>query len=195
MATLIHNSTPTSRTPTFKTTGCSTYRNTNERFFFSNEPEEVHYAHLADSGKWLNRGTVDGTVQVYTWHHNRVEIEGVGKNITSTLLIYNPNSFSVDITISNQGLTHMIVPNNAFSDYEAWINYINSSTTTINIPSGQYYNLFKRQITFDYAYGIVAKLQIKRSGTSTSAGVVLFDLSYYDESKSGNATACAAATD
>ena len=193
MATLIHNSTPTSRTPTFKTTGCSTYRNTTEHFFYSNNPEELAYAHTADSGKWLCRETVSGTVQLYTWHHNKVSVNGVNKSINSTILIYNPNSFAVDITISNQGVTSMSYNTTGFSDYNAWENYVNSSSAVITVQSGQYYNIFNRQIPYNYVFGVVAKIQTKRSGTSTVAGVTLFDIAYV--SNSAGATACAASTD
>lgn len=195
MANLIKNSTAESRTPIFLPKGSSnTYRNTNEFFFYSNNPETVLYSHTADQGKWLNKATVTGVGQVYTWHLNNVVQNYNNKTITAGILIYNPNSFAIEINVSNYGLTSLEF-SSIFSDSNAWKDYINGNSLPdkITIEKYGYSNLFMRNIPYDYVYGIIAKLTITNKETMAAASATLFDIAYI--SNSGGATSCAPNTD
>ena len=82
MAIILRNQTQVARTGiSYPTTGGSVYLNPNEFFFYSNNQEKIQTKDLADSGKFLNRVSVGGTGQVYTWHAN-----GCGRTIKSCIL-------------------------------------------------------------------------------------------------------------
>lgn len=185
MANLIKNSTAVSRTPIFLPKGSSnTYRNTNEFFFYSNSPEEIDTNSLADNGKWLNKVDVSGNGQIYTWHVN-----GLSSAINSSILVYNPNSYSITISVTNYGTT-LSPAGVTISDSEAWENYINGQSKSLTIAAGGFGTLFLLQnIPSSSVYGVVARASIIKTGTSTASTATLYDIAYI--SNSGGATSCA----
>ena len=180
MATLLTSESAVSRSPQLLTSGGSASINTNEFFFYSNSPENFSSNALADSGKFLNRvSNLSGTGQIYTWHTNQT-----GNTIKNCLLFYNPNSYQVTVNVTNYGLTSI----SEGTDLNAWKDYYDGNSTSLTIAAGGYANMFLRTIPAGYCFGIVARATIVRSGTSTPAGVTIWDLAYIDSSKSGNAT-------
>lgn len=185
MATLLRNQTQEERPNiSYPTSGGSVYLNPNEFFFYSNNPETLDTNDLADNGKFLNRVSVGGVGQVYTWHAN-----GCGKTIKSCILIYNPNSYDVTINVTHYGLTN--TSNNSLPDSAAWQSYYNGKSTSITVAANGYGNLFPQTIGSNCNYGVVARVNIVRRGSTTPATVTMFDLAY--ASKSDTATAFAAA--
>lgn len=184
MATLLTNQTAVARTPSFLSASASNVTlNTSEFLFYSNNPETLDNADLADNGKYLNLASVNGNGQIYIWHAN-----GTGQTIKHCVLVYNPNSYAVKINVTNYGLTK---DNTWKPDAEAWEDYYNGQNTSVTIAAGGYGNLFLSSVPNGYNFGVVARVNIVRSGTNTSAGVTLYDLAYV--SNSGGATAFAAA--
>lgn len=185
MAIILRNQPQVARTGiSYPTTGGSVYLNPNEFFFYSNNPEKIQTKDLADSGKFLNRVSVGGIGQVYTWHAN-----GCGRTIKSCILIYNPNSYEVKVNVTHYGLTN--TSNTGLPDAAAWKSYYNGGSTSITVPANGYGNLFLRNIGSNYNFGVVARVNIVNSRTSAPATVTMFDLAY--ESKSDSATAFATA--
>jgi hypothetical protein len=158
--------------------------NSGEFFFYSNNPEKVSNSNLADQGKFLNQATVSGSGQVYVWHQNTS-----GQAVNACLLIYNPNSYAVKVTSTNYGLTKNsgVVP-----DTPAWESYCNGQSTSVTVNANSYGNIFlQNSIINNGVWGIVARLRIERSGTTTAASVTLTDFAYV--SNSGNANSWATA--
>lgn len=185
MSTLLHNQSAVSRTPEVLETGTGTVLlNTSEFLFYSNSPETLNTSDMADSGKFLNRVSVGGTGQIYTWHQN-----GCGMSIKNCILIYNPNTYAVKINVTNFGLTN--TSNTGIPDAVAWESYYNGQNTTYTVAAGGYQNMFLSTIHSGYNFGIVARVNIVKSGTSTAATVTMFDLAY--TSNSGGASAFAEA--
>ena len=181
MATLLTNlrrEDAVSRSPQLLTSGGSASINTNEFFFYSNSPESFDTEALADSGKFLNSvSNLSGTGQIYTWHRNQT-----GSSIKNWLLFYNPNSYQVTVNVTNYGLTSI----SDGTDLNAWKDYYDGNSTSLTIAAGGYANMFLRTIPNNYCFGIIARATIVRSGTSTPAGVTIWDLAYTNNS--GNAT-------
>ena len=182
MATLLTNlrrEDAVSRSPQLLTNEGSASINTNEFFFYSNSPESFNAEALADRGKFLNSvSNLSGTGQIYTWHRNKTN-----SSIKNCLLFYNPNSYQVTVNVTNYGLTSI----SEGTDLNAWKDYYDGNSTSLTIAAGGYANMFLRTIPNNYCFGIVARATIVRSGTSTPAGVTIWDLAYIDSSKSGNA--------
>lgn len=151
--------------------------------YYSNNPETVLTRDIADRGKWLSRHTCYGSGQLYTWHSNNVDIGG--GTIISTILVYNPSSTdSITITSSNYGTTNAVGP----SDATAWVNYLNTTTPlSLTLGPGQYGNMFPMVVDYNAHFGVVARLNITITGTSTPASAVIWDLAY--QTNSGGATA------
>jgi hypothetical protein len=114
---------------------------------------------------------------VYTWHQNNS-----GYTLTSVLLIYNYNSYTIKVSAPNYGLT-----NGTDSDSAAWKSYFGGQSTSVTIPAGGYQSLYTRSIQNGKNWGIISRLNITNNSTGASAGATVFDLAYYDSSKSGNA--------
>lgn len=163
----------------------STNRNTNEFFFYSNSPETIQTSHLADNGKWLNMGGVSGNGQIYTWHYNATI-----SNLKALILVYNPNSYDITISVSNYGITNLsyVVP-----DCAAWEDYMKGiQTKTVNVEAGGFSTLFEwNSISTNRVFGVVARASIKRKNTSTSASAVLYDIAYTNRSDTATAFATA----
>lgn len=149
--------------------------------FYSNNPETVPSTARADSGKYLSRQTVTGSGQIYTWHEN-----GTGGTVTSTILVYNPNSYPITVSSSNNGITN----SKGVSDTSAWVNYLKgTSPVSISIAPGKYDNLFVQSIPNGNNFGVVARLNVVNSSTLASASAVLWDLVYTSDSSGGTAQA------
>ena len=180
MATLLTNHTGVVRNVTINAGNSNDVSlNQNEFFFYSNSPETLDMSDIADNGKFLNRVNVSGTGQIYTWHNNNT-----GSAIKNCILIYNPNSYAVQVNVTNYGLT-----NGGGSDTAAWENYYNGQNTTVTVAAGGYNNLFLRTIADGNNFGVVARATIVRSGTSTPASVTLMDLAYINDSGSASSFA------
>ncbi|MEC0208640.1 hypothetical protein P4H70_06715 [Paenibacillus ehimensis] len=150
-------------------------------FFYSNNPESVYYWHLADQGKWLNRASVRGEGQVYTWHHN-----STGFQISTCILIYNPNSYDIVVSSYAHGTTKKY---GAQPDSDAWINFWNTSSPIYEIvPANGYKAIFQRTIEAEEVFGVIARLNIT-STNGNAAEAVLFDLIY--SANSSGATSAA----
>ncbi|AFS77126.1 hypothetical protein Curi_c00440 [Gottschalkia acidurici 9a] len=155
----------------------------NEYLFYSNSPETFDSSALADYGKWLFKGDVEGSGQVYTWHVNKT-----GRRITSCLLIYNPNSFEITVTSTNRGLTN----NSGEPDTEAWKSYfLGSRSESITIAPYGYGTLFQQSVANGRVFGIVARTNVTRRGSSTPAKAVFYDLAYDTNSGGANSYAIA----
>lgn len=179
MASLLRNQTGVSRTPTILTASSSNvYINQNEYLFYSNSPETLDANDMADNTKFLNKVSVSGNGQVYTWHAN-----GTGRTINNCILIYNPNNYDVTLQVTNYGLTNDSTK--SLPDANAWEKYYNGQNTSVTVAAGGYGNLFLRSIASGNHFGIVARINIVKKGTTNSASVVLYDLAYF--SNSGNA--------
>jgi hypothetical protein len=187
MATLIKNSNPAAYSiSTYQSKGSSTTsRNTAEFLFFSDCPETLTTAHLADQGKWLNKATVSGTGQIYHWHLN-----STGSSIYTCLGIYNQNNFTIKVNVPNYGTT-LGTAGSVPSDSAAWQSYFQGQSTSVTVAAGAYGNLFLKSVPNNCVYGVVAKASITNNSTGASASAVFYDLAY--TSNSGNATAFAAA--
>lgn len=149
--------------------------------FYSNNPETVPSLALADSGKYLSRQTVTGSGQIYTWHMN-----GTESSLNSTILVYNPNSYSITVSSSNNGKTNA----NGASDTNAWITYLNGTTpTSITIGPLQYGNLFQQNVPAGNNFGVFAGLSVVQENTSFPTSAVLWDLAYVSNSAGGTAQA------
>ena len=136
--------------------GTAVVTNTSSFFFYSNDPESIGFSDLADKGKFLNRVTVTGKGQVYTWHANIT-----GQTIKNCLLIYNPNSYAIQVKVLKSGTTN--TPRNDVSDSEAWKNYFtNGQQRTITIAAAGYSNLFLTDIVNNGRFGMIAELDIKK---------------------------------
>lgn len=141
--------------------------------FYSNNPESVTESALADKGCWLNRQSVSGAGQVYLWHQN-----DTGKYIRSVVSIYNPNSYSINVTSTNYGTTNA----NGESDMNAWKKYLQTpSPIPITIAPYSYGSLFDQYVAPGNNFGVVARLNITSGGSP--AGAIVYDLAYeYDSS-------------
>lgn len=185
MPTLLKNQGAKSRNPQIlQGNESNVYINKNEYFFYSNNPEALYSQHMADNGKYLNCVTVSGNGQIYTWHSNQT-----GQSIKNCILIYNPNSYAVQVKVTNYGLTDDATQTH--SDADAWESYYNGQNTSVTVAAGGFANLFLRTIGNNHHFGIVARANIVRSGTSTSASVTLYDLAYFTNSGSANSFATA----
>lgn len=154
--------------------------------FYSQSPEKIDSTDLADAGKWLNRNTVTGAGLVYTWHNN-----DTGLKITNHILIYNPSTTdTIVVTSSNYGTS-----NATFTDSNAWKSYFTYGLTpkTVEVAPGGYGSLFSQSIENGKNFGIVARTNVTKKGTTSAASAVFYDIAYYSASKSGNATAFATA--
>ena len=161
--------------------------NKNEFLFYSNNPEPIKDDCLADNGKWLCREEVEGYGQIYTWHVNNMD-----KNITSTILIYNPNNFKIKVKAGVFGKTNK---SGEYTDREAWHDYFTQNFSyEEEMEPNSYTNFFRRvnEIKPNNCFGVVSRLSITDLN-GNPAKAVLFDLVYVDEAKSGNATMCAVA--
>lgn len=145
---------------------CAVTRNTSEKFFYSNNPEQVVPDSLADRGSWLAKELISGSGQIYTWHVNNT-----GMAIHSSILLYNPNSTDVTIRFTNIGLT-----NGSNTDRNAWVNYYNntSGTKTFVLKSQQFLSpdVLHSLVQPNNMFGKVARFSI--SGTS----LYIYDLAY-----------------
>ena len=155
---------------------CSVSRNTAEKFFYSNNPENLKNGYsLADDGYWLARELISGTGHLYTWH-----INNTGKTIHSNILLYNPGSTNVTITFSNIGLT-----NGANSDRNAWINYYNntSGNKIFTLKPQQFLSpdVLQSTVTNGKMFGKIARFSI------SGGNLYIYDLAY--ATNSGGATA------
>lgn len=185
MPTLLTNQSPVERSPQIITSGSGTASlNTSEFFFYSNSPETLLNSALADNGKFLNKVSVSGAGQIYTWHQNRT-----GATINNCILIHNPNPYAVKVSVTNYGLTN--TSNTGLPDAYAWESYYNGQSTSCTVPASGYGNLFLSSVPAGRNFAIVARVNITKSGTSTVASVTMYDLAYI--TNSGNATAFAAA--
>lgn len=179
MAVLLQNQAKQIRTPQVLTASTSNvYLNKSEYLFYSNSPEMLDSTDMADNGKFLNRASVSGNGQIYTWHAN-----GTGRTINSCILIYNPNAYAVTLKVTNYGLTNDSTQSQP--DVIAWEKYYNGQSTSVTVAAGGYGNLFLRTIANGNHFGTVARVNIVKQGTATAAAVTLFDLAYF--SNSGNA--------
>jgi hypothetical protein len=184
MATLLSNQSAVARNPVIQPKGTSTVSfNTSsyKYFFYTDNPEAVTTACLADNGKWLNRASVNGNGQVYTWHQNKT-----GSTINMCLLIYNPNTYGITLNVTNYGTTRSssVIPDSA-----AWANYMAGQSTSTTVAAGGYGTLFLASVPNNYVYGILARINITNSSTGASASATFYDLAYI--SNSGGATAAA----
>lgn len=185
MASLLKSQTAVSRTPARLTASASNVTlNKSEFLFYSNNPETLDSADLADNGKYLNMASVSGNGQVYIWHANKT-----GQTIKHCVLVYNPNSYAVRINVTNYGLTN--TSNTGASDAVAWEKYYNGQSTSLTVAAGGYGNLFLSSVPNNYNFGVVARLNIVKSGTSTAAGVTLYDLAYVSNSSGATGFATA----
>lgn len=171
--------TPLSPSPGF--TGTAEL-NTSEFFFYSNSPETLDSSDLADNGKFLNRVSVTGRGQIYTWHHNNV-----GRTIKNSILIYDSNSFPVKVSVSNYGKTN--TSNTGAPDVDAWKSYYDGTSTSVTVAAGGYGNLFLTDIPNRNNFGIIARVNVTNSNTSAAATVTMFDLAYISNSGGGTAFA------
>lgn len=182
MATLLTGQSAISRTRSFGSGTPSVSIDTSKFFFYSNNPETFTANDLADSGKYFNIASVSGTGQIYTWHRNRS-----GSTIKNCILIYNPNSYSVKVTVETYALTNyeIVAP-----DDPAWKTYFRETqTTSVTVAANSYGNLFSRSILNGYTFGIIARVKITNANNGANAGVTLYDLGYI--SNSGGATSLA----
>jgi len=149
---------------------CSVSRNTTEKFFYSNNPEQVVAESLADNGSWLAREVINGNGHLYTWH-----INNTGKTIHSNILLYNPGSSDVTITFSNVGLT-----NGQNSDRNAWINYYNnqSGDKTYTLRSQQFLSpdILQSVVMNNKLFGKLARFSIK------GGNLYIYDIAYVSDS-------------
>ena len=179
MASLVTNSSAVARSPIWVPKGNSTVNFNGGFLFFSDCPEPVTDADLADSGKWLNRATVNGNGMVYLWHSN-----DTGHMIHHGLWIYNPNSFPITVSSTNCGKT------NAFggSDSDAWASYFSGGPNeSVTIGANAYGVLFNREID-KINFGLIARITVKTS-SGAAASAVLYDLAW--TSNTSGAVACA----
>lgn len=187
--TLVKDGLAVERHPQLLTSGGSASINTNEFFFYSNNPEDIYKKDLADNKCFLNRVYgIKGYGQVYCWHRNMT-----GENINHCLLLHNPNNYPVKVTVPNYGLTYN---RNIIPDTTAWAQYCKGySYPSITIPANGYGNLFMRtSVPKEYVIGIVARLNItKENGAAIDTGLTLFDLAYQKDS--GGASGFAPAED
>jgi len=154
MATLLKSQEAVSRSPqVLSGNESNVYINKSEFFFYSNSPESLYARHMADNGKYLNYVTVSGNGQIYTWHANRTN-----QTIKNCILIYNPNSYDVQVKITNYGLTDDATQKE--SDADAWEKYYNGQSTSVTVKAGKYANLFLRSIGSNHHFGIVARANI-----------------------------------
>ncbi len=181
MATLLKNQNDFVRTPS-RVSGGSASLNTSEFLFCSNSPEAVDSADIADSGCWLNRVEgLKGVGQIYIWHTN--ETNG---SINKTILVYNPNTYPIKISITHSGLTDLAKPG---PEGAAWANYHKGiAQSPVTVSANGYGNLFPGAIANGHTYGILARINITKSDGSaiTGTGVTLWDLAY--RTNSGGAT-------
>ncbi|MFB9329180.1 hypothetical protein ACFFSY_24865 [Paenibacillus aurantiacus] len=181
--TLLSNQSSVKRSPSFSLTGTASLSG---YLFYSQSPETIDATDLADAGKWLNKNAVSGSGQVYTWHNN-----AAGATITNHILIYNPSSTdTIVVTSSNYGTS-----NNTDTDSLAWKDYLTygRAAKTVEIGPGNYGSLFSQSIVSGANFGIVARTNVTKKGTSTAASAIFYDIAYKDPAKSGNASAYATA--
>lgn len=153
---------------------------TSEFLFYSNNPETVKYECLTESKKWLCREDVIGRGQIYTWHRNEVS-----QQIYTSIVIYNPNKFTVNVDILAMGLTN---ESDWHSDARAWRDYLIGNTVkTKSIPAGGYLDLYTRPVQNLCNWGIISKISFTDENNNP-AKVTLFDIAYIEPNNSGNAT-------
>ena len=138
--------------------------------FYSNNPESVNTAALAENGRYLNRATVTGSGQVYTWHVNKT-----GRAISNSLHIINENNFPIRISVNTRALTNHALR----SDNDAWITFWGGSgATTITIQAGGSSSLFiQNNISNDNVFGIIGRINITHTSVSP-APETLHDVAY-----------------
>lgn len=183
-ASLVTNSTAQSLSPTYVSNGTGSAALGGGYLFYSNNPESVYTSHLADNGKWLNKATVTGAGQVYTWHVNKT-----GSTIKSCLLIYNPNNYTIKVTSTNRGLTN----GNGITDSNAWTSYFQGSTTSITVAAKSYGNMFLQSVPNNYNFGIVARTNVTNNSTGAVASAIFHDIAYISNSGGANSFAAAVA--
>lgn len=179
---LLTNQSPVSRSRSFGSGSPSVTIDTSKFFFYSNSPETLGTEDLADNGKYLNIASVNGTGQIYTWHRN-----GTGTTMKNCILVYNPNSYAVKVTVETYALTNYsyVGPDSA-----AWETYFRETqSTSITVAARGYGNLFLRNIAAGYTFGIIARVKITNVSTGANAGVTLYDLAYISNSGGGTSLA------
>lgn len=172
----VYNVPPQRRAPRLALKGNSSVYMGGGYLFYSDNPETILPQHLADAGKYLNRATVTGAGQVYLWHAN-----GTAGAITHSLLIYNPNSFSITVTSSNYGLTN----GRGLTDTAAWRDYFSGKSHSKTIPPNGYYAFFSQDVAKGDNVGIVARTNITNTTTGSEASAVFYDLAYVSNSSGG----------
>jgi hypothetical protein len=143
--------------------------------FYSNQPETVLSSGLADApnNSWLNKQTVNGSGIIYTWHKNATL-----STIHNAISVYNPNTFPITVSSLNYGTT------NAYNvtDANAWLAYLNTSTTKSIVIQGLSYGTFFQldNISNNNNFGVMARMNITGNGSSASA--VVWDIAWISNS-------------
>ncbi|EFM08925.1 hypothetical protein PaecuDRAFT_4390 [Paenibacillus curdlanolyticus YK9] len=181
MPTLVTNSLKNALNPTILTSkGASTVNRQGGYCFYSDNPESVTNGpalgsfDLVDGGgkRWLNKATVNGAGLVYMWHTN-----GSGAPFKHALLIYNPNSFAISVSSSNNGLTQ----SNGGSDIAGWTQYFSGNNhlpTPIVIQPNAFGTIFQQTISAGYNFGIVARTNVVNNSTGAAANAIFYDVAY-----------------
>lgn len=147
-----------------------------DSFFYCNNPETIDYSDLADSGKFLTRNGVLGEGSLYTWHCNNTQ-----RTIHSVILIYNPDTVPIHVTLTNIGLTNQA----SGSDRTAWENYYTGgSSETVTVAPGGYASVLSQVIPNGNVFGKIAKYNIKFEGEPGPGFAYFYDLVYYQDSSS-----------
>ena len=164
---------------------CTVMRTKSETFFYCNTPEGVGNGALADSGKYLLYKGVRGSGHLYTWHQNETS-----SSIYSVILIYNANSFPIQVNFTNIGLTNLRDGN----DSAAWQSYYTGNRSeSAEIPAGGYKSMLVQSgIAANNVFGKIARFSITNKNTGATAAAFFYDLAYRLPENSGNAHAPAA---
>ncbi len=130
----------------------------------------VHYS-AQSQAYWLLERPVSGTAQLFTWHNNNT-----GFPVNGAIVVHNPNSFQVTMTIYNVG-----VKTGFGGGVQMWYDYFTSPQATVTIASGATVIIDSLSVTNvpnTYPWGLVALVNF--SGPSGAASVAVYDVAYFD---------------